>query len=327
MDLSQVTLAQMRYALAVAEVRNFRVAAENCHVSQSGLSMQLAKLEELLEVSLFDRSRKPILVTDPGKRALEQMATIIRETERLGQIVSEEDEPNGPFRLGVIPTLSSSVVPLFLAEFVEQYPKVELTLEELKTDEIVARLSADKLDAGILATPLHEPGIHETPLALEAFFAYLPPGDPLLRKQKVTQNELREKQLWVMPEGHCFRTQVLSYCRSGQGERSAPGGTLNSPVHFESGSFQTLISLVDDGMGATVLPALVARRLPAAKRKAQLRPLTGPSPVREIGLVRSRKDLRSRVNEALVQVIKQRLDEALEPAPKKAEIIEPVSAL
>lgn len=323
MDLSQVTLTQMRYALAVADARNFRVAAETCNVSQSGLSMQLAKLEELLEVSLFDRSRKPILVTDAGRRALQQMAAIIRETERLGQIVAEEDEPNGPFRLGVIPTLSSSVVPLFLADFVRQYPNVELTLEELKTDEIVARLNADKLDAGILATPLHEPGINETPLALEAFFAYLPPGDPLLKKQKVNQSELQARQLWVMPEGHCFRTQVLSYCRSGQSQKQVE--RVSSPVHFESGSFQTLISLVDDGMGATVLPALVARRLPENKRKAQLRPLTGPSPVREIGLVRSRKDLRSRVNEALVQVVKKRLDEVLEPAPKKSEIIEPLT--
>src|SRR5690606_16168443 len=197
-------------------------------VSQSGLSMQLAKLEELLEISLFDRSRKPILVTDAGQRALEQMAAIVRETERLGQIVSEEDEPSGPFRLGVIPTLSSSVVPLFLADFVKAYPKVELTLEELKTDEIVARLSADKLDAGILATPLHEPGINETPLALEAFFAYLPPGDPLLKKQKVSQSELQARQLWVMPEGHCFRTQVLSYCRSGQSQKQVE--RVSSPV-------------------------------------------------------------------------------------------------
>lgn len=317
MDLSQVTLTQIRYALAVEEARSFRVAAETCHVSQSGLSMQLQKLEELLGVTLFDRSRKPVVTTDIGQNALAQMSTILRETERLGQIVSEETEPAGPFRLGVIPTLSSSVIPLFLPDFVARYPRVELTLEELKTEEILTRLSLDQLDAGILATPLHTPGIHETPLGLESFFAYLPPGDPLLKKKRVTQADLGKRQLWVMPEGHCFRTQVLSYCRAGQGR---PTG----PVHFESGSFQTLISLVDDGLGATVIPALVARRLTDEKRDEQLRPLVSPSPVREIGLVRSRKDLRRRVNEALAEMVRGKLGEVLLPLSPRVEIIDPL---
>jgi LysR family hydrogen peroxide-inducible transcriptional activator len=317
MDLSQVTLAQMRYALAVAETLNFRLAAERCHVSQSGLSMQLLKLEELLQVRLFDRSRKPVLPTDEGTPALAQMSVILRETERLGQVVSESEEPTGSFRLGVIPTLSSTVVPLFLAQFVREFPKVELTLEELKTDEIIASLLSDTLDAGILATPLHVPTLHETPLAVEAFFAYLPPGDALLKKKNVNQSELSERALWVMPEGHCFRTQVLSYCRAGQTKSKGP-------VHFESGSFETLIRLVDDGMGATVLPALVAARLPAKKRKSQLRPLARPKPAREIGLVRSRRDLRRRVSEALASVVRECLSNALEAAPTRAQVLEPL---
>ena len=319
MDLSQVTLTQIRYALAVSEARSFRAAAAHCHVSQSGLSMQLSKLEELLGVILFDRSRKPIVTTDVGREALAQMSTILRETERLGQIVSEETEPAGPFRLGVIPTLSSSVVPLFLPDFVARYPRVELTLEELKTEEIIGRLSLDQLDAGILATPLHIPGIHETPLGLEPFFAYLPPGDPLLKKKSIAQVDLGKRQLWVMPEGHCFRTQVLTYCRAGQGR---PTG----PVHFESGSFQTLISLVDDGLGATVIPALVARCLPKNKREQQLRALVSPSPVREIGLVHSRKDLRRRVNEALALLIREKLALVLDPVARRVEVIAPTAA-
>jgi LysR family hydrogen peroxide-inducible transcriptional activator len=317
MDLSQVTLTQIRYALAVEEARSFRAAAQNCHVSQSGLSMQLQKLEELLGVTLFDRSRKPVVTTDIGRDALAQMSTILRETERLGQIVTEETEPAGPFRLGVIPTLSSAVIPLFLPDFVARYPRVELTLEELKTEDIVTRLSLDQLDAGILATPLHTPGIHETALGLESFYAYLPPADPLLKKKRVTQADLGKRQLWVMPEGHCFRTQVLSYCRAG---KARPSG----PVHFESGSFQTLISLVDDGLGATVIPALVARRLTQDKRDAQLRPLFSPSPVREIGLVRSRKDLRRKVSEALASIVREKLAEVLPPLSPRAQVLEPL---
>jgi DNA-binding transcriptional LysR family regulator len=112
-----VTLAQMRYAVAVEDAQSFRLAAEHCHVSQAGLSMQLRTLEELLGVTLFDRSKKPLLVTPEGVPALAQMRAVLCETERLGQVVAEGDEPAGPFRLGVIPTLSPTVLPLFLGGF------------------------------------------------------------------------------------------------------------------------------------------------------------------------------------------------------------------
>jgi LysR family transcriptional regulator, hydrogen peroxide-inducible genes activator len=199
MELSQVTLTQLRYALAVEETRSFRAAAERSHVSQSGLSMQIQKLEELLDVRLFDRSKKPVLVTPEGESVIAQVRSVLRETERLGQVAAAHGELSGPYRLGVIPTLAASVVPLFLREFVERYPAIELTIEELQTDAIVARLRADTLDAGIAATPLSAPGLQETPLGYEALFAYLPPGDPLLRKRAVSEDELRRRELWVMP--------------------------------------------------------------------------------------------------------------------------------
>lgn len=186
MDLTQVTLTQMRYAVAVAETRSFRLASERCHVSQSGLSMQIQKLEDLLGAVLFDRRKKPVLPTKEGDAAIAQMRVILRETERLGQILAEEDAPSGPFRLGVIPTMSSTVLPLFLHPFVEANPRVDLVIEELKTEEIIARLHADTLEAGLAATPLAETGLVEEPLALEPLYAYLPPGDPLLRKRRLT---------------------------------------------------------------------------------------------------------------------------------------------
>ena len=315
MDLSQVTLTQMRYAVAVEETRSFRRAAERSHVSQSGLSMQIQKLEELLDVVLFDRSRKPILVTPAGSAALAQMRVVLRETERLGQVVAAHGEPSGPHRLGVIPTLAASVLPLFLRELVERYPKVELSVEELKTEDIIARLQADTLDAGIAATPLDAPGLKEAPLGYESLFAYLPEGDPLLKKKSVTDADLRGRELWVMPEGHCFRTQVLSFCES--------GSAVEPRIHFESGSFQTLMRLVDDGLGATVLPELVVRELDATRR-ARVRPVRRPIPVREIGLVTARTELRKQVNEALVELIREKLIETLGPRPKRVEILSPV---
>jgi LysR family hydrogen peroxide-inducible transcriptional activator len=318
MDLSQVTLAQMRYAVAVDEARSFRLAAERSHVSQSGLSMQIQKLEELLDTVLFDRSKKPVLVTREGEAALEQMRAVLRETERLGQVVAEQEEPSGPHRLGVIPTLAASVLPLFLRKLIERYPRIELTIEELKTEDIIARLRADTLDAGIAATPLSVPGLDETALGYEALFAYLPPSDRLLRKKSVSEDDLRTRELWVMPEGHCFRTQVLSICE--------PTPAMPRPrIHFESGSFETLMRLVDDGLGATVLPALVVKHLPAKKQRAQVRPLVGPTPVREIGLVTARTELRKRVNAALVELIGESLEKALGPPPRHPVVLSPVT--
>lgn len=318
MDLDQVTLTQMRYAVAVAEARSFREAATACHVSQSGLSMQVRKLEELLGVVLFDRSRKPVLVTPEGEAAIGQMRSVLRETERLGQVVMEEDEPSGRYRLGVIPTLSPTVLPLFLAELVTLHPRIELVVEELKTEDIIARLQADTLDAGLAATPLEVPGLSEEALGYEAMLAYLPAGDPLLARATVSQAELRDRELWVMPEGHCFRSQVLSYC-------SGSAGHEPRRIRFESGSFQTLVRLVDAGLGATVLPALVAQALSAERRRAQVRPLVDPTPVREIGLVTARADLRRRVSDVLVALIRRRLGEALSPAPDGAVTLAPTA--
>lgn len=318
MDLGQVTLTQMRYAVAVEDTQNFRLAADECHVSQSGLSMQLRKLEELLGVVLFDRSRKPLLVTPEGAPVLAQMRTVLRETERLGLVIAEGDEPAGPFRLAVIPSLSPTVLPLFLGRFAAACPKVELTVEELKTDEIIARLRADTLDAGLLATPLRVAGLREVALGLEPMFAYLPPGDPLLHRKSVSQTALSQRELWIMPEGHCFRSQVLSYCG---GSRPRSGR-----IHFESGSFQTLVRLVDEGMGATVLPELVVQELPASRRKAQVRPLVAPVPVREIGLVTARDDFRRRATEALANEIRHALASALPAASRHAVVLEPMES-
>jgi LysR family hydrogen peroxide-inducible transcriptional activator len=317
MDLSQVTLTQMRYAVSVASALNFRLAAQECHISQSGLSMQVSRLEELIETTLFDRSKKPIGITPAGEVALGQMRRILRETERLGQVVTESTEPSGKFRLGIIPTLSTTVTPLFIQRFIEEYPRVELVIEELRTSEIVSRLQSDTLDAAIAAIPLAEPGIAEQTLAVERMFAYLSPDDPLLKKESLTQAQLADHAMWLLPEGHCFRSQVLAYC----------GGTVPkppAPVAFESGSFETLIRLVDRGLGATILPELVALALPAARRKKQLRPLVAPVPLREIGLLTAKHDLRPRVSEAIVQVVGAALRVCLDDAPARSIVLEPV---
>jgi LysR family hydrogen peroxide-inducible transcriptional activator len=183
---------------------------------------------------------------------------------------------------------------------------------------MIEQLLAGSLDGGLCATPLASPGIFETQLAEEPFVAYLPPGDPLSKRSRLSQKDLATRPLWVMPEGHCFRTQVLSYCKA---ERPvSPSG-----VEFESGSFETLIRLVDGGMGATVLPELVAANLPPLQQAEQVRALTGPKPVREIGLVTARRDYRRRVSEALGLLVQEKLKASLGKKGGRREVLSPLA--
>src|SRR5690554_3679874 len=317
MDLSQITLTQMRYAIAIAETGSFKFAAERCFVSQSGLSMQIMKLEELLGVRLFDRSKKPTLITSEGEGAIAQMRVILRELERLGRIIEDEDEPSGIFRLGVIPSLAPTLIPLFLADFMARYPRVELRIEELRTEEIIERLLRDTIDAGLAAIPLDEPGLRELSPANERLLAYLPPNDPLLAKEQIDQDALKDRPLWVMSEGHCFRNQVLSFCKAG-----APQQEIDR-VDFESGSFETIVRLVDRGMRATLLPAMVALSLPEARREAQLRRFADPEPVREIGLITAREDLRRAVTDALAESIGEAMRDSLGSDPNAMTVLDP----
>lgn len=320
MDLSQVTLAQMRYAVAVEDAGSFRAAASLSHVSQPGLSMQLQKLEELLGVRLFDRTKKPLLVTLDGAKALAQMRTVLRETERLGQMVRDSGEPSGPYRLAVIPTLARVILPAFVPQFVERYPRVELSVEELPTSEVIDRLLKDTLDGAIAATPLHTAGLSERALGVERFFAYLPKGCSLTRKKAVSSADLAKTPLWVMSEGHCFRTQVLSFC----GKR--PSTSPRPPIAFESGSFETLIALVDEGLGLTLLPELVVAQFSSVKRAKRVRPFTPPEPVREIGFVSARGQLQAAVADALCDSVSAALGSALAPPPRRPELLDPLSA-
>lgn len=172
-DLWSLTLTQLRYIVAVDRHRSFRVAAEHCRVSQPALSMQIQKLEEILGAAIFDRSHQPVLTTDRGAAIAAQARVILRECERLGDLAQVGEAPSGTYRLGVIPTLAPSLVPLLLPRFVAAYPRVSLVVEERPTDALIQGLLDDSLDGGLAATPLDVPLVRERPLFLEPFYVYL----------------------------------------------------------------------------------------------------------------------------------------------------------
>ncbi len=296
------SLTQLEYILTVAKTGHFGKASEHCHVSQPSLSIQIQKAEEELEIQIFDRNKKPIVLTQKGKVVIEQAQKIIGEYKQLLSLSRlETRELKGSFRLAVIPTLSSSVIPLFLKEFSKKYPKVELFINELTTENIIRALNMDEIDAGILATPLGEKNLEKKILFFEAFNVYCSKNHPLLEKNFLKVSDLRKhKDLWILSDGHCFKNQVLNFCNM----NSALETFKN--VHFQSGSLETLKALVEKVHGYTFLPQLNIDRLSASEKK-QTRHFKPLAPSREVSIVFLRSHWKKDIIQSLKKVVQGQL--------------------
>lgn len=288
------TLTQLEYLIAVDHERHFGKAAQMCHVSQPSLSAQIQKLEEELDLVIFDRSKKPILVTEAGKEIIEQARLILREHKKLQAIADTKAlEPKGNFELAVIPTLASYVIPLFIGDFGKKYPKVNLGIHEHKTDDIIRMLHNDELDAGLLVTPLKDEGLIERHLYYEAFYCYLNPGHPLQQKQNISETDLQCGDLWLLSEGHCFRNQVMKICSPDQKKGVFPN------IRFESGNLETLVKLVKTNSGFTLLPQMAVDGLSETDVATHIKSFKTPVPTREVSLVYNRTFLKETIITAL----------------------------
>jgi LysR family hydrogen peroxide-inducible transcriptional activator len=292
-----MTLVQLEYIIAVDTWRHFATAAAKCFVTQPTLSMQIQKLEEELGVRLFDRSKVPVVPTVEGVEIIQQARVILKEAERLGEIVRErKGEMVGELRLGILPTLAPYLLPLFLNGFLQQYPGIRLTITELTTEAMVERLKKNLVDAGVLATPLHEPGIFEQPLFYEEFVVYVAPTETAYKKRYVLADDIDVRRLWLLEEGHCMRSQIMHLCElktKVQGEHS---------FDYEAGSIETLKKMVEMHNGITILPELALADLTAEQQK-MVRHFKAPVPVREVSLVTHRNFVKKRILEALQQEI------------------------
>ena len=180
-----MTIIQLEYIIAVDTHKSFAEAAQSCYVSQPALSMQIKKIEEELGILIFDRSKKPVLTTDIGKAIINQSREIIRQVQGIQEIVdNQKGEVGGELRVGIIPTLSPYLLPLFITKFMKKYPSVKLVIEELLTNQIVTKLNNDLLDVGILVSPLNENSILEIPLFYEPFMVYASKTHPFSKRTK-----------------------------------------------------------------------------------------------------------------------------------------------
>jgi LysR family transcriptional regulator, hydrogen peroxide-inducible genes activator len=293
------SLTQLEYALAVRKHGHFAKAAEACHITQPTLSMQIQKLEEDLGVVLFDRSKKPILLTPAGEALIEQMQSVIFEAKKIGDLAqrSRTQKATGVLTVGIIPTVAPAVLPRLLATMAEHFPGLELNIRELQTQRIVEALGNDEIDVGLLATPMGLSKVHEFPLYYEPFSVVAHHNHPLAKLKKVRHSNLTAEDIWLLQEGHCLRAQVLDVCE-------LKGKAKSRKFNFESGSLETLINLVKNFGGYTLLPALSVRDLSASEvRELKIIPFDRPIPAREIGLVYRREHYKADLIEGLGEAI------------------------
>ncbi len=299
-----MTLSQLEYLIAIDTYKSFGKAAEKCMVTQPTLSMQLKKLEKGLGAILFDRSKHPIVPTTIGKSVIEQARIIIRESGKVEQIIKEyKMVMEGSLQIGIIPTIAPYLLPYFLGPFSSKYPEIKLVIKEMKTDEIIADLSKDLLDAGILATPLHDPSIYEYPLYYEEILLYLNPSHELAKSETIIPKQLISGDMWMLTEGNCFRDHVINLCDL---SHSQPISNLK----YQSGSLETLKKMVDVEGGYTLLPELAVLELQSRELK-RIRHFVEPKPVREVSLVTARQTAKKNLLNRILQVISDCLPEEI----------------
>jgi LysR family hydrogen peroxide-inducible transcriptional activator len=292
------TLTQLEYLVAVDRLRHFGKAAKACHVSQPTLSMQLHKLEEEYGITFFDRTKQPILPTKEGAAMIEQAKAVLREAGKLDYIgKNRSNKPMGEFKLALIPTIAPYLLPHFLGSFARHYPEVTLLVEEMTTENIIASLESDRIDAGILATPLDHPSLIETPLYYESFWVFANEQHALAKLHQIDEQKLEAKDIWLLTEGHCLRTQILRICSL----RGKSGVFPN--IRLESGSLETVIRLVEEGHGYTILPHLAIDKAKGS-RKARLKPFEKPFPSREVSLVCRRTQYKQAILDALAAEVR-----------------------
>jgi len=291
-----MTITQLKYVLAVAEHQNFTKAAEKTFVTQPTLSMQIQKLEQELDILIFDRSKKPIELTSVGTKIVEQARNIVNEAERMQDVVDQEKGfIGGNFTLGIIPTVMPTLLPMFLKTFTNRYPKVFLKIEELNTDEIITQINEGYLDAAIAATPLEQDKIKERPLYYEPFVGYIPENHRLYSKKELDIADLDIHDILLLEDGHCFRDGIINLCKASKKHSF-------EKYQLESGSFETLLKLADEGMGMTLLPYLHTLDISPVRAK-NLRYFQNPSPAREISLIHSKSELKMQIVDVLYDTI------------------------
>lgn len=297
----------MEYIVAVDRYRHFVKAAAACGVTQSTLSAMILKLETELDVRIFDRNAHPVCPTREGERVIAQAKVLLYNASQLKEMVlSEKRQASGEVKMAIIPTVAPYILPKLFKIIHRQYPDMVLRVSEMRTSVIIRQIEQADIDMALLATPLQRPGLLEIPVYYEKFVAYISPDEPMYLKSEMQTRHLPPEHLWVLQEGHCLRNQVMNICRHKSGY----------PSIYEAGSIDTLVKIVDENGGYTVIPELHVALLSAEQQK-NVRRIVNPEPVREISLVVRNDFVRERMLNIVSECIRGIIPEPMVDARLK----------
>ena len=285
-----MNIQQFQYVLAVADSKNFEEAAEKCFITQSTLSTMINKLEREISIKIFNRKTKPVTITQEGSLIISRLRVINNEIDALGNVIQEiKGEMVGDLKIGVIPTIAPYLLPLFINEFAQQFPKVNIQIKELTTEQIQENLLLRNLDIGILALSLAHKELLEFPIYNEPFLVYDCTGDKL--KDKLSPEDLNYSKICLLEDGHCLREQAFGFCFS---------AGAREDERFKATSMDTLLHMVATGAGTTLIPALASKnRVPGVVYL----PFTDPQPTREIVMLMRSHSARKPALEAIAESI------------------------
>lgn len=285
-----MTITQLEYFMAVVNHGSFSTAAEYCFVTQPSLSMQIAHLEDELGVTLLDRNSRPLVPTEVGQLVLEQARKAVVAFYRTRELVNDiKGDVAGKLKLGVIPTVSPYLMPLFLPEFMKRYPDVELEIREMFTADIIDALNRDTIDVAILSGGI-DMKIRETVLFEDKLYVYVSPKNPLYNKKSILIQDINVRQLLLLSEGNCLRNQALTLCKARK--------KIKLPYDFMDGSLETLMHTVDASAALTIIPGMAIGYIPEERRQ-QIKPFGKVHAHRNITMAAGRTFARDSLVEAV----------------------------
>ena len=311
-----MNIQQFKYILEVADNRHFDTAARKCFISQSTLSTMIGRFEEEVGISIFNRKTKPVSITPEGEQLIERLRIIQHEIDSMNNLIQEmKGEQVGELRLGVIPTISPSLLPLILPQLISQFPNVKFIVQEMTTSQIQQGLRLRNIDIGILALPLEDEELEEHTLYKEPFLLYDCTREN--EDEKASFNRLDYSKLCLLQEGHCLRTQVRKIC-----ELSDKFANSDANFEIESGSMGSLLRLTKSIQGVTIIPYLASFDLPD-KSNCRLMEFESPVPMREVGLVTHKFFVKKGLLKDFRMLILHAVNPFL-PKTEKGRLLEPV---
>ncbi len=284
-----MTITQLEYIVALADLQSFSKAADFCCVSQPSLSMQVQKLEDELNMTLFNRKAKPLEPTLEAKEVLEKARIILSESKSILSLTKGwSTQVSGNLAIGVIPTIAPYLMPRFLADFQTKYPNLTISVSETTTDNIKHEIAEGRIDIGILVTPLNT-NLVEIPLYYEELFLYSNVWEDDGSK---LSSILDTSKLWLLEEGHCLSSQINSICNLNANAK------ISNSLTYQTGSLETIVRMADLGFGQTIIPQMFVEYLDI-KSKEKVHSLPKPTPVREVSLIHAKSYSRKAIINAL----------------------------